>query len=156
VIDIIKRLIGKDSGDTDAGGDARAGGSPVHDVHLATCAIFLEMAHVDGEFKEDEREHIVRMFEDEYKLPREEVLELKKASLAEMRESIDLWKFTNTINQHYNDEEKLRIAELLWRLVYADGKVDEYEDYLIRRLARLLRLTHGQLIEAKLRVTGSK
>jgi uncharacterized tellurite resistance protein B-like protein len=40
---------------------------------------------------------------------------------------------------------------MIWRIAFADGNLDKHEDYLVHKLAKLLRLTHKQLIEAKLR-----
>lgn len=147
MIDFVKRIIGVEARVT---GDP--GRTPARDVNLATCAIFLEMAHIDGEFDENEREHILSVFQQEHDLSREDVLELKKASQEMLEESLDLWKFTNVINQHYSREEKIRIAELLWGLVYADGRMDDHENYFMHKLAKLLRLTHDDLIDAKLKV----
>jgi uncharacterized tellurite resistance protein B-like protein len=48
-------------------------------------------------------------------------------------------------------EEKLQIIENVWRIAYADGRLDKHEDYLVHKLATLLRLSHKQLIEAKLK-----
>ena len=61
-------------------------------------------------------------------------------------------QITNLINQNYSIEEKIRIIEMIWKLAYTDGKLDKHEDYLVHKLARLLRLTHKQLIEAKFKV----
>ena len=58
--------------------------------------------------------------------------------------------------QNYSNEEKVEIIETLWRIVYVNGKMDEYEHYLMNKLKNLLRLTHGQLIDAKLKVKHSK
>ena len=69
-----------------------------------------------------------------------------------MNRSIDLWQFTNLINQNYSTDEKLQIIETMWKIVYADGRLDKHEDYLVHKLSNLLRLTHKQLIDAKLRV----
>jgi len=95
------------------------------DIHIATCALFLEMANIDGEFSALER-------------------------------SIDLWKFTNRINQKYSMEEKIRVVETVWDVVYADGKLDKHENYLVHKLANLLHLSHKQLIDAKLKVKRSR
>ncbi|UCH82989.1 MAG: TerB family tellurite resistance protein [Candidatus Latescibacterota bacterium] len=152
MIDILKRILG--TGDKPDGSHPLASadekGAQHHDVHLATCAIFLEMANIDSEFGDEERDHILSTFESEYGLSREEVLELKRASREELEKSLDVWQFTNAINQHYSNEEKTRIVELLWELVYSDGKMDEHENYFMHKLAKLLRLTHRELIDAKL------
>jgi len=39
-----------------------------------------------------------------------------------------------------------------WRVIYADGRLNAYEDHFVHRLAKLLRLEHEDLIEAKLKV----
>ena len=149
MIDLIKKLIGADESAVDG---TAAGPKNVRDVHLATCAVFLEVAQIDNEFDEKEREHILSVFQKEYGLSRDDVLEIKNASKAELEKSVDLWKFTNVINQHYSSDEKYHIVKLLWELVYADGKLDEHENYFMHKLRRLLKLTHSDLMDAKLEV----
>jgi uncharacterized tellurite resistance protein B-like protein len=65
---------------------------------------------------------------------------------------VDLWQFTKLINENYSNEEKIKIIEILWQIVYVDGKMDQHEHYLMNKLQNLLRLTHDQLITAKLKV----
>jgi uncharacterized tellurite resistance protein B-like protein len=123
-----------------------------HDVRVATCALFLEMAHIDGEFNDSEKEHIIQTLKKDLGLSPEAVAELLEAAKEELKGSIDLWQFTNLINQNYSLEEKIRIIEMIWQLAYTDGTLDKHEDYLLHKMANLLRLTHKQLIEAKLKV----
>jgi uncharacterized tellurite resistance protein B-like protein len=122
------------------------------DIRVATCAIFLELASIDNEFSEEERQNILSMMQDEYNVSREHAIALAELANRELAESVDVWKFTNQINENYSEGEKMRIVELLWRLVYADGRLDAHEDYLMHKLGKLLRLQHRQLIAAKLRV----
>ncbi len=122
------------------------------DVRIAAAALFLEMANIDNEFSEEERQHILEILQDEFGLSQEHALELAQRAAAELQGSIDLWGFTNQINKNYSDEEKVRVVELLWRVVYADGHVDAHEDYLVHKLTKLLRVPHKQMIAAKLRV----
>ena len=70
----------------------------------------------------------------------------------ELEQSVDLWQFARLINENYSNEEKIEIIETLWRIVYVDGKMDQYEHYLMNKLKNLLRLSHDQLINAKLKV----
>jgi uncharacterized tellurite resistance protein B-like protein len=153
VIDLIKKLVG--TGAREAGKSApegAPGGGGGRDVHLAACAVLLEMAKIDNEFDEREREHIVRVFEKEYGLSPDVVRELEKAAAEQLARSKDYWTLTNVINRNFNNEEKYRLVELLWELVYSDGKMDEHENYFIHKLAKLLQLTHRDLIDAKLAV----
>jgi uncharacterized tellurite resistance protein B-like protein len=110
------------------------------------------MARIDGEFSDTERDHIIQALKKDYELADDYIDGLLEASEEELKGSIDLWRFTNLINQNYTLEEKIQVIEMTWRLAYADGNLDKHEDYLAHKLANLLRLNHKQLIEAKLRV----
>ena len=79
----------------------------------------------------------------------EELIEIAKGR---REESIDLWEFTNLINENYPLEKKIKVVEATWRVIYADRKLDKYEDHFIHKLAKLLRLGHSELIEAKMRI----
>ena len=148
MIDLVKKFFGKST--MDSPGDQE--GEKSHDIRVATCALLIEMSNIDGEFSESEREGIISVLKKDYDLSDENAIALIEASNEELKGSIDLWQFTNLINQNYSMEEKLWIIETVWRIAYTDGKLDKHEDYLVHKLAKLLRLTHKQLIEAKLRV----
>jgi len=148
MIDIVKKFFGK--GAKEAG--KKEGGE--HDVRVAACALLVEMGSIDGEFSEVEQRHIVATMEKEYGLSDELAKELMDSAHKELDGSIDLWRFSNLINQNYSHVEKNGIMEMVWRVVYADGKLDKHEDYLVRKMAALLRLSHKEMIDAKLKVLG--
>ena len=123
-----------------------------HDPRIAACALLLEMAHIDGEFTIEEKENLISLLKSEYELSGADALEMIKEAEKDLSNSLDLWRFADMINENFSTEEKLRVVELLWELVYTDDKLDEHEDYLIHKLAHLLRISHSQLIDAKLSV----
>jgi uncharacterized tellurite resistance protein B-like protein len=149
MIDLVKGLFAKNQG----AGRSNQGKTASHDIRLAVCALFLEMANIDGEFSGSERENVISLLKRQYDLPDERIAELMEASKKELKGSIDLWQFTNLINQSYSRAEKIQIIEMVWEIVYADGRLDQHEDYLVHKLAKLLRLTHKDLIDAKLKVS---
>ena len=122
-----------------------------HDATIAACALFLEMSAIDGEFGEEERKLILSTLQDHYEVSKEDAEALVDHANQEREGSIDLWQFTNQINENYTIEEKLHVIEIVWDIAYADGLLDKHEDYLVHKLADLLRLSHPQLIEAKLK-----
>ncbi len=124
-----------------------------HRLHMATCAILLEMAKIDGEFDDIERQRIVSIFKDRYRLSEDEITAIIEASEEELETSIDLWQFTKEINKNYSPDEKIGIIETIWQVAYADGRLDKHEDYLIHKLSAILNLSHKDLIEAKLKVS---
>jgi len=151
MMDLLKKFFTKTT-------DEKSAGKPVgtsYDVRIATCALLLEMANIDGEFSELEKESILEVLENKYLLSGEHAAALMKAAEDELEKSIDLWQFTNRINENYSTEEKIKIIEIIWHLIYTDGVLDKHEDYLVHKLAKLLRLTHEQLIDAKLKVLES-
>ena len=148
MIDLVRRFFEKGQGT----GSGDQGTPESHDVRVAVCALFLEMANIDGKFSASEQDHVISLLKRQYGLSDQHVVELMGASQKGLKDSIDLWQFTNLINQNYSRDEKIQIIEMVWQIVYADGRLDKHEDYLVHKLAKLLRLTHKDLIDAKLKV----
>lgn len=126
-----------------------------HDARIAACALFVELARADGEFSDDETRAILGMLSSEYGLSPADADALLQEARAEASRSIDLWRFTRRINEFYSTDEKLDIAEMLWRVVYADGKLDDHEHYLMGKLTNLLNLEHARVMERKLRARNA-
>ena len=118
-------------------------------VSIATCALLLEMAHADSEFSESERDNIISILQTSFDMTKSDAGELLSLADLERKESLDLWQFTNLINHTYSREEKIKVAETLWQVIYTDGKIDKHEEYLIRKLTFLLDLDHQDMIDAK-------
>ena len=123
-------------------------------IQLATCVLLLEIAYSDDDFSDDERDRIVEILREDFQLSDDYAAELIELAHQEREKSVDMWQFTNVIDNNYSPEEKERVVETLWKVVYADERLDHYEDHLIHRLAKLLNLDHKQLIDAKKRVLG--
>ena len=138
-----------------AGESADAGQTSEHDIRVATCALFVEIARIDNEFNDAEMETILFILKEKYGLSQEHADALMAEAQRELEKSVDLWQFSNLINANYSTEEKIEIIETLWQIVYVDGKMDEHEHYLMGKLQNLLRLDHNQLITAKLKVLKS-
>jgi len=122
------------------------------DVLLAVCALFLEMAHIDEKFTAQERRNILGILKKKYGLAAEHADALMAEAERERQQSVDLWQFAKLINENYSIDEKMQVIDILWRMVYVDGKMDAYEHYLMAKLKNLLRLSQDQLIAAKLKV----
>ena len=122
-----------------------------HRIQVATAVILLEVAHADEDYSQQEQEHLLNILKDQFNLDEESVQELVKVSEEQLKRSIDIWHFTEIINQNYDAEEKCRIIEKVWQVIFADGRLDKYEDYIVHKLARILHLSHAQMIEAKMK-----
>ena len=151
MLDIVKRFFSK----TESEAAKNVDQATEHDVRVAACALFVEMARIDEKFTEAEMDTILSIVQDRYGLSREHADALVAEADKELDNSVDLWRFARLINENYSPDEKIEIIETLWRMVFVDGKMDRYEHYLMNKLKNLLRLSHDQLIAAKLKVLHS-
>ncbi|MBE0538550.1 MAG: TerB family tellurite resistance protein [Ignavibacterium sp.] len=119
-------------------------------VEIAACALFIEMAKADGEFSDDERDFIISEMKNTFNLGEEYVNELITLAEERVKQSVSLYEFTGVINTTFTQEEKLELIESLWRLIYKDKKLSEYEDHLMKRIAGTMNVEHKQIINAKL------
>jgi uncharacterized tellurite resistance protein B-like protein len=120
-------------------------------IRVATCAILLEVAEYDEDFSPVERQTIKAILERRFGLSDAEAEELIETSARKRRESRGLRTFTHFVNENYSEDDRKRIMEAAWEVIYADDKLNSYEDHFVHRLAKLLRLEHSDLIEAKLK-----
>jgi uncharacterized tellurite resistance protein B-like protein len=126
-----------------------------HDILVATCALLVEIARIDNTFTQEEMTTILSILKEKYGLSKQNADALIAEAEKQLEESVDLWQFASLINENYSNEEKMEIIEILWRIVYVDGKMDQYEHYLMNKMKNLLRISHDQLIDAKLKVKHS-
>ena len=148
MIDIVKRFFSK----TKVNNSNTEKQNTVHDLCVATCALFVEMARIDGTFTQAELETILSILKEKYGLSGEHADALIEEADKKRDQSVDLWQFARLINENYSTDEKIEVVENLWQIVYVDGKMEQYEHYLMNKLKNLLRLSHNQLIDAKLKV----
>ena len=146
MIDIIRKFFSNGSEATNGEEGAQ------HDLQVATCALFLEMGKIDERFSKEELDTLLTILKEKYGLSGEHADALIAEADRALTESVDYWRFADLINHNYSVAEKIGIVETLWRIVFVDGKMDQYEHYLMNKLGKLLRLTHDQVIGAKLRV----
>ncbi len=126
--------------------------SPVeaaHTLRLAAAALLVEMTRADFNIDEVERAAVLNALESAFELDAEETRTLLEMAEQQADASTSLHDFTQVINERFSPEKKLQLIELLWRVAYADGVIDKYEDHLVRKVAALIYVPHGDFIRAK-------
>lgn len=116
---------------------------------LAAAVLMVEVMAADHQWDDVERETIDRLLREELGLSASETTELLEEASDTQQATHDLFAFTKEINDHYEESDKYRLLVNLWQVAYADGNVDRYEDYMIRKIADLLYLPHGRFMQAK-------
>lgn len=125
---------------------------PNNNIRLAATVVMLEAANADETCSKEELAHIEATIQTTFNLTEEESTEILKLANHSRKHEVDLWQFTNTINEELGYDEKIDIIEAVWQIIYTDGYLDKYEDYFVHQLAKLLRLSHNDLITAKMKV----
>jgi len=121
-------------------------------LRVATSVILLEAATADSNFSPQEQEKIIEILKSRFQMNDESVKELIDESENERKNSTDLWYFTDLINENLNNEEKYNLMELVWEVIYSDGTLDKFENYIAHKLLNMLNLDRSKFIELKLKV----
>lgn len=121
-----------------------------HDpLRLATAAVLLDIAYADGTFTPAEDGNVVSFLSQRFALSAEDAQELMEAAEEIRRKTVDHFALTHYIRKNTPLEERIEIVKTMWRLALSDGKLSDYEGYLVRKLADLLGLEHHVMIDAK-------
>ena len=145
MFDLIKKIIGSDNG------KAQTTDQDILTAHLALTVLLLEAAYADGECSGEEKEHLVATLVTNFGISRQEIDTLLADRDKEHREYVDLFRYTQFINENFSEKQKIDIMESVWRIILLDGHLEAHEDHFAHKLASLLRLSHKDLIDAKLR-----
>lgn len=146
LLDAIRRLLSGSSVEAVDEAETSTGHDP---LHVAACALLLDVAYADGEFSPSERAHLESVLERHFALPPEAGAELIELCEQERSRAVDHFAFTSLLQRNYDVGQKMVLAEIMWGLVLADGQIAEHEQYLTRKIANLLELEPGYLSTAK-------
>lgn len=116
------------------------------DYRLAAAALLLHVAGIDGDISDAERDKIHAVIKQHFKLD----------DAAAEQQSVDLYRFTAGLNRSLDEPGRIRLVEMMWQIVFADGRMTEFEDNLIWRAADLLGVSQNERIALRERVSGQK
>jgi len=131
-------------------------GSDRHSIEVATAALLLEVARLEDGVDAAERDVVQRAVRAKFHLAGADAEQLIALAETEARNANDYWQFTSIINKRFTPRQKIRVIELLWEVAYADAELSRYEEHLIRKLADLLYVEHGDYIAAKLKARDAQ
>jgi uncharacterized tellurite resistance protein B-like protein len=123
-----------------------------NDYRLAATALLVHVVSLDGEPSAAERRKLHGLIESRFGLDRGTADKLIALATRVEGKAVDLYHFTSVIMRSVNEEGRLRIIEMMWELVYADGQVSEFEDNVVWRAADLLGVSSRDRIHLKRRV----
>jgi uncharacterized tellurite resistance protein B-like protein len=124
--------------------------------NLITAALMIEVMQADFSLDEREQQAFISVLKQSFDLDENEVIELEELAHAKIEEATSLYEFTRQINDNFSTGEKLELIKNMWRVAFADGEIDRYEDGVIRRVAELIYVAHSDFIRMKLEVKNAQ
>lgn len=120
-----------------------------HILQLSSAVLMIEVMRADHHLAPEEEERLIQVIQQHFELNQEETSDLIQLAHGEADKSVSLHGFTRQLTDGLEVPERAHIVELLWELAYADGKIDRYEEHLIRQISDWLYVPHSLFIRAK-------
>jgi uncharacterized tellurite resistance protein B-like protein len=121
-------------------------------LELATAALLIELGRSDFAESPAELEIIRGLLQRRFGVTPQALNELLTEATRRADKAVSLHEFTHRLNAELPANEKVALVEMLWRVSYADTRIDKHEEHLITRIAGLLHVPDRERIRAKLRV----
>lgn len=116
----------------------------------ACAALLVEIAFADKDFDDTEKDSLRETLVKTYGLKEEEIEEIIQDADRSVEESTSLYGYTRIVNDEFSYEDKLDLIRNLWKVAYADGNLDKYEEHLLRKISDLIHVSHSDYINIKL------
>lgn len=121
---------------------------------LASAALMIEVINSDHELDERETEEFLKVLETSLNISPADLKEMVQLAESQASKATSLYEFTRLINDEYDYSQKLELIKNMWRVAFSDEDLDKYEEHLIRKVADLIYVSHGDFIKTKLEVRG--
>ncbi|HVZ51136.1 MAG TPA: TerB family tellurite resistance protein [Pseudolabrys sp.] len=126
-----------------------------NDYRLAAAALLVHTASIDGNISDAERAKLHAVIKQRFGLDDEATDELVSEAAEAEQQATDLYQFTARLNRSLDETGRARVVEMMWEIVFADGRVTEFEDNLVWRAAELLGISQHERIALRKRVADA-
>jgi len=127
-----------------------------NDYRRAAAALLVHIATLEGELDDAKRDKLQAILERAFALDKAATDDLIAEAAADDREAVDFYHFTSLIMRTLDEAGRLRVVEMLWEMVYADGKVSEFEANVMWRVADLLAVSTRDRVMLRERVAAAQ
>ena len=117
----------------------------------AVLSILIEASKVDGVVNDSEIELIKNILINKFHLDFSKAEKATKFVLDKSNENVEIYSEIKIILNNMDHNQRIAVIEMMWKIILADGKIDEYESNLIRRVCGLLHISGIESSEAKKR-----
>ena len=120
------------------------------EIH-AVLSLLIEACKVDGIVSDDEIEKITELLINKFHLEHSKAKNAVNFVLEKANEKVEIFSDIKVVLDTMDHEERIKVVEMLWGVVLADGNVDDYESNLMRKISSLLHVSSFETAEAKKR-----
>ena len=117
----------------------------------AVLSLLIEACKVDGIVSDDEIEKITDLLIKKFHLEPDKAKNAVNFVLEQENEKVEIFSDIKVILHTMDHEERIKVVEMLWGVVLADGTIDDYESDLMRKISSLLHVSSFETAEAKKR-----
>lgn len=129
---------------------------PAEQERMATALLLAELARADYKVEQAEQDAISGLLAERFSLDATQAEALLSRAQAHADGAISLYDYVQTLNDRLDYAGRCEVIEMLWRVAYADGHLDKYEEHELRKIAGLLYVEDPDFIRAKLKVMGAE
>jgi uncharacterized tellurite resistance protein B-like protein len=119
------------------------------EIELTASVLAYEIARIDGIISDDELDILMEEIKKITKKVNKSESEIIKIIETYSIDSVSFYEFIEDINKNYSKDEKLSLIGFMWKIAYADGKLEVDEERLIRRLADLIMIKDLDVLKLK-------
>ena len=120
-----------------------------HALHVATATLLVEVCRADFVEQQSELDRMRQLLAQQFSLNETDLDELMIQARESSDKRVSIQHITRLLNEQFDASMKVRVVEMMWQVVYADGIKDRYEEHLIRQVSELLYLPHSKFIQAR-------
>lgn len=119
-------------------------GAPFARREVALVALLIEAAQIDRSSNAEELAAIERIVRDRFGFDATAAGQLIATAQDQLDAALEDWVFAAAVREGFTVQERAEILGLLWEVVYADGKLARFEESLLHRLSRQLRVGESE------------
>ena len=112
------------------------------------CSLLVHAAKIDENYTEKEKKIILSALTQLYNKNEDELIKVLEQAEKLENQSNQILKFTKAVKD-YDKNFRLKVLEIMWKIIYSDGVSDIYESNLMRRLSSLLYISDRENGEIK-------
>ena len=118
-------------------------------LQRAAAVLLCEIMHADHAIDSSEQAIVINAMQSFLEMHESDANKLYAEIGMLMQDALSIHEFTSLLNTYYDETKKLKLMEWLWKVAYADGRMDAHEEHLVRRIADLLYIRHSDYIRIR-------